>query len=91
MLCHKHFDEMLGFLWITLTANSQKFVSLITQSSHASQNKWKARRLCEEAPVFVLARITFIFHRAGTLRNVCTRLDSFLMEGWQCDVKVNRE
>ena len=28
MLCHKHVNEMLGFLWITLTANSQKFVSL---------------------------------------------------------------
>ena len=59
--------------------------------SHASQNEWKARRLCEKAPVFVLTRITFVFHRAGTLENVCTRLDSFLMEGWQCDVKVNRE
>ena len=40
---------MLGFLWITLTANSQKFVSFLTQASHASQNEWKTRRLCEEA------------------------------------------
>ena len=91
VLCHEHVNEMFGFLWITLAANSQKFVSFLTQSSHASQNEWKARRLCEKAPVFVLTRITFVFHRAGTLENFCTRLDSFLMEGWQCDVKVNRE
>ena len=31
MLCHKHVNEMLCFLWITLTANSQKFVPFITQ------------------------------------------------------------
>ena len=82
MLCHKHVNEMLGFLWITLTANSQKFVSLITQSSHANQKKRKTRRLGEEAPVFVLTRITFVLYRAGTFKNVYTRLDSLLMKGW---------
>ena len=78
---------MLGLLWITLAANSQKFVSFLTQASYASQNKWKTRRLCEEAAsVFVLARITFVLHRAGMLKNVYTRLDSLLMEGRQRDV-----
>ena len=91
MLRHKHVNEMFGFLWITLTANSQKFVPFLTQASHASQNEWKARRLCEKAPVFVLTWVTLVFHRAGTLENFCTRLDSFLMEGWQCGVKVNRK
>ena len=71
MMCHKH----LGFLWITLSANSQKFVSFLTQSSHASQNKRTTRRLCEEASVFILARITFALNRTGTLENFCTRFD----------------
>ena len=73
---------MFGLLWITLAANSQKFVSFLTQSSHASQNEWKTRRLGEEAPVFVLTRITFVLYRAGTVKNVYTRLDSLLMKGW---------
>ena len=55
-------------------------------SSHASRNAWKTRRLGEEAFVFVLARITFVLHRAGAFKNFCRRLDAFLMEGWQCDV-----
>ena len=59
---------MFGFLWITLAANSQKFVSFLTQFSHASQNEWKTRRLGEEAPVFVLTRITFVLYRAGTVK-----------------------
>ena len=82
MLGHKHVNEMLCFLWITLTANSQKFVPFLTQASHASQNEWKTRRLGEEAPVFVLTRITFVLYRAGTFKNVYTRLDSLLMKGW---------
>ena len=77
---------MLGFLWITLTANSQKFVTFLTQASHASQNEWKTRRLGEEAPVFVLTRITFVLYRASTVKNVYTRLDCLLMKGWQRDV-----
>ena len=68
MFCHRQVNEMLGFLWITLTANSQQFLTLLAQSSHASQNKWKARRLCEEAPVFVLARITFVFTARARLK-----------------------
>ena len=31
MLCHEHVNEMFGFLWISLTANSQKFVTLISK------------------------------------------------------------
>ena len=82
MLCYKHVNEMLCFLWITLTANSQKFVPFLTQASHARQNEWKTRRLGEEAPVFVLTRITFVLYRAGTVKNVYKRLDSLLMKGW---------
>ena len=81
MLCHKHVNEMLCFLWITLTANSQKFVPFITQASHASQNEWKARRLCEKASVFVLTWVTFVFHVPGSLGDRSAGFDCLLMQG----------
>ena len=87
MLCHKHVNEMLGFLWITLTANSQKFVTLLAQSSHASQNKWKARRLCEEAPVFVLARITFVFTARARLK---TSVRDLIASWWRAGSVTSR-
>ena len=51
MLCYKHVNEMLCFLWITLTANSQKFVPFLTQASHAigiSRNSDKFLRNVDE-------------------------------------------
>ena len=57
----------LVFSGLRLRHTRRNSCSSLTQASHASQNKWKTRRYCEEASMFVLARITFVLHRADTL------------------------
>ena len=101
-VCHKHVNEMLGFLWITLTANSQKFVSFLTQASYASQNEWKTRRLGEEESVYfwqfsilfsqiwLKKRHTSLF--SGICREIRTKFhQKFLDKMQNSKQKINRK
>ena len=80
MLGDKYILKMFRLLWITFVQHTEKFYALITQSSHAGQNKRNTRVLREEPPVFILTWVRSLLFPPCILIHCRSRGDCFLMK-----------